>query len=66
MERGDDMTFRELRQKAGMTQKAMAEYFHIPQRTVEEWDAGRRKVADYLLELMVFKLQTDGKIKAED
>ncbi len=32
----------ELRHKAGLTQKACAEYLGIPKRTLENWEGGRR------------------------
>lgn len=57
------MNVKELRTKAGMTQKAFAEYFGIPKRTIEEWEGERRKCTDYLLELMVYKLKNEGVIK---
>ncbi len=56
------MTFRELRQKSGMTQKAFSEYFEIPKRTIEGWDEGQRKCPEYLLKLMIYKLTKEGKI----
>lgn len=52
------MTFKELRQSSGMTQKAFAEYFGIPKRTIENWDSERRKCPEYLLELMQYKLES--------
>ena len=64
-EGSDAMTIRELRTMAGMTQQSFADYFEVPLRTVEEWDRGNRKPADYLIDLMMFKLKTEGKIKAE-
>lgn len=54
------MTCKELRQAAGMTQKAFAEYFGIPKRSVENWDAEIRQCPDYLLELMRYKLTKEG------
>ncbi len=54
--------FNELRQQSGMTQKEFAEYFEIPKRTIENWDAGARKCPEYLLKLMVYKLTKEGKI----
>ena len=52
--------FRELRKMSGMTQKDISLYFGIPQRTVEDWDSGRRKCAEYLLDLMTYKLEKEG------
>lgn len=59
------MTFKELRQQSGMTQKEIAEYFEIPKRTIESWDEGARKCPDYLLKLIEYKLVNEGKIKGE-
>jgi DNA-binding transcriptional regulator YiaG len=56
------MTFKELRQASGMTQKEFAEYFEIPKRTIESWDEGARKCPEYLLKLMEYKLTKEGKI----
>jgi len=54
---------RELRQQSGMTQKAFAEYFEIPQRTIENWEGGQRGCPDYLLKLLQYKLKNEGLIK---
>ncbi len=56
------MTFKELRQLSGMTQKAFGEYFEIPKRTIEDWDRKARKCPEYLLKLMEYKLTKEGKI----
>ena len=56
------MTVKELRIKSGMTQKAFAEYFGIPKRTLEDWEGGKRMCADYLLDLMQYKLENEKKI----
>lgn len=52
-----------LRQQSGMTQKAFAEYFDIPQRTLENWEGGQRGCPKYLLKLMQYKLKNEGIIK---
>ena len=54
------MTFKELRQLSGMTQKAFAEYFEIPKRTIESWDGEQRTPPEYLLKLMEYKLRNEG------
>ena len=56
------MTFKEMRQASGMTQKEFAQYFEIPKRTIESWDEGARKCPEYLLKLMQYKLTNEGKI----
>ena len=54
------MTFAELRAASGMTQKRFGEYFHVPLRTVENWSSGTSKCPEYLLELMIYKLEKEG------
>ncbi len=49
-----------------MTQKAFAEYFGVPQRTIENWDSERRKCPEYLLKLMEYKLKNEGFIREKD
>lgn len=60
------MTFRELRKRSGMTQKAFAEYFNISRRNVESWDTDYRTPPAYLLELMEYKLRNEGIITDEE
>lgn len=50
---------RELRAEAGMNRKKFAEYFGIPLRTVEDWEAGKRKMPEYLLRLIAYKVKLD-------
>lgn len=52
----------ELRLKTKMNRREFAEYFGIPLRTVEEWEAGRRRIQDYLLRLIEYKLYMEGMI----
>lgn len=60
------ITIKTLRESCGMTQKAFAEYFGIPYRTVQDWNAGISKCPAYLLTLMEYKLKKEGIIKAGD
>ena len=57
------MTFKELRQASGMTQKEFSEYFGIPKRTIESWETEDRKCNDYIIELMEYKLRKENIIK---
>ena len=52
----------ELRSKTSMNRREFAEYFGIPLRTVEEWEAGRRRIQDYLLRLIEYKLRMENLI----
>lgn len=47
---------RRLRSEAGMSQRRFAAYFRIPIRTYEDWERGVRKMPEYLLRLMAYKL----------
>ena len=45
------------RKQAGMTQK---EFSGIPCRTIEDWERGARHMANYLLRLMIYRLEVEG------
>lgn len=53
------MKIKELRKQTGMTQKQFSEYLHIPQRTIECWEGEQRKPADYIVELIEYKLKNE-------
>lgn len=57
------MTIKELRQQTRLTQTAFAKYFEIPLRTVQDWEAGKRKPPEYLVKLMQYKLEKEQVIK---
>lgn len=57
------MTVKELQIASGMTQQGFADYFRIPLRTAEGWIRGNRKCADYIVELMQYKLNQEGILK---
>ena len=54
----------ELRESTGMTRTEFCEYFEIPYRTVQDWELGNRKMPDYLLRLMEYKIRMEQGIKA--
>ena len=49
----------ELRSSTGMNRREFAEYFEIPYRTVQEWELGNRKMPEYLLRLMAYKVRIE-------
>lgn len=51
---------KEARKQTGMTQKQFAAYFRIPYRTLEDWERGVRYIAEYLLRLMIYRLEMEG------
>ena len=50
---------KEVRESVGMNRTQFSEYMDIPLRTLEEWEAGRRKMPDYLLRLIVYYTKTE-------
>ncbi len=53
----------EMRNQTGMTRKALSEYMQIPIRTMTDWERGERKMPDYVLRLMAYKLKSEGLLK---
>ncbi len=48
------------RNKAKLTQKAMAEHFKIPLRTVSDWERGLRNPPEWVCMLLVNALESLG------
>lgn len=59
------MTIKELRKASGMTQQQFGDYFGIPKRTIQNWEAGVNKCPEYLLKLLEYKLKHEGLIRAD-
>lgn len=57
------MTVKELRTLTGLSQQKFGDYFHIPKRTIQNWEAGVSKCNDYIVELMAYKLRKEGIIE---
>lgn len=49
----------ELRNSTGLTRKEFCEYFEIPYRTLQDWELGNRKMPEYLLRLMEYKIKME-------
>ena len=60
------MEIKKLRESTGMNRKEFSEYFGIPYRTVTEWERGTRKMPDYVLRLMAYKIEMENLTKKED
>ena len=63
---GRKMEIKELRESTGMNRKEFCEYFGIPYRTVTEWERGTRKMPDYVLRLLAYRVKMDNLIVKED
>ena len=57
METKDEV--RVLRESTGMNRKEFCEYFDIPYRTVTEWERGPRKMPDYVLRLLAYRIKME-------
>lgn len=53
------MSIKEIRNQTNMTQKDFAEYFNIPQRTIENWEGGQRTPPEYVVELIKYKIEKE-------
>lgn len=53
-------TFREVRALSGLTQAKFSDLFHIPKRTIEDWDSGKRAIAPYQLDMIKYILINEG------
>ena len=56
-----------LRESTGMNRKEFCETFHIPYRTVTDWERGTRNAPEYVLRLLAYYIQMEhmGKRKGE-
>ena len=52
---------KKIREQTGLNRREFAEYFEIPLRTVEDWEAGKRKMPPYLLRLISYKVRIEAK-----
>ena len=52
----------DLRCSTGLSQTQFASYFHIPVGTLQDWEQGRRKPAEYIISMMQRILSTDEKL----
>ena len=65
-------TLKNIREDLGLNRKQFSEYMDIPLRTLEEWEAGRRKMPDYVLRLILYYskmekiLEDKGSVRRED
>lgn len=48
-----------IREKAGMNRKDFAEWLGIPYRTISDWEHSERKMPDYVLRLIAYKVRME-------
>lgn len=54
---------KQLRNITGFNRAEFARQQGIPLRTIEEWEAGRRKMPEYVLRLLAYKIQLESSKK---
>ena len=54
---------RGLREQTGMTRKDLSIHIGIPLRTIEDWEAGRRRPPEYIPRLIEYQLKYEELIK---
>ena len=50
---------KQIREDLGMNRTEFSLYMEIPLRTLEEWEAGRRKMPDYVLRLISYRVKVE-------
>lgn len=58
-------TMKSIREKVGLNRREFSDYMGIPVRTLEEWESGRRKMPEYVLRLIVYKIETEEFLKSK-
>ena len=51
------MTINDLRTQYSLTQQALSDLTHIPKRTIEQWEGGKRNPPPYIYPLIEVFLQ---------
>lgn len=57
MSRGREV--KELREQMGMNRREFCDYFGIPYRTVQDWEAEKRELPEYVLRLLQYRAETE-------
>lgn len=56
------MKFKEMLELSKMSMVEYSRYFGIPVRTIQDWKYEKRECAEYIIELMYYKLKNENKI----
>ena len=54
-----------LKENTDYNWREFAAYFDIPYRTMQDWYLGKRRMPDYLLRLMWYKMRMEGFVGEE-
>ena len=64
MSRGKEV--KNLREQMGMNRREFCEYFEIPYRTVQDWEAEKRELPEYVLKLMVYRAKFEKMVHGKE
>ena len=59
----ESVLLREVRIQSGMSQTEFAKYFGIPKKTLQGWEQNQRNIPEYLLRLMIYRLENEDIVK---
>ena len=51
------------KRKMGMNRREFSDYYGIPYRTVQDWEAEKRELPDYLLRLLKYRAEIECRIE---
>ncbi|MBE5950545.1 MAG: DUF1016 family protein [Lachnospiraceae bacterium] len=57
---------KKMREELGMNRTEFSQYIGIPLRTLEEWEAGRRQMPEYVLRLLVYYTKIERLLKEKN
>ena len=57
-----DNIIKSIREATQLTQSQFADRFHIPVKTIQSWESGIRKPADYIPEMMIRICQLEAEL----
>ena len=52
-----------IKRKMGMNRREFSDYYGIPYRTVQDWEAEKRELPDYLLRLLKYRAEIECRIE---
>ena len=59
-------SLKKIREELGMNRTEFSQYIGIPLRTLEEWEAGRRQMPEYVLRLMAYYTKVERYLKENE
>lgn len=59
-------TIKQLRESVGMTRKEFSQHTGIPVRTLEDWEASRRTLPEYIPRLIAYQLKYEELLREKE